>query len=376
MSERPYECVNSLVAHLLDCPNREWKNDKLRTLFSNEEVEEIKLIPIGGPNTKDELVWASTKDGNYSVKSGYKAVLEENYPSTTPTTSNDPRSDKKLWRCIWNLKVTPKVRNFIWKACHNAIASYENLFSRHIHISRVCGRCGEGNESLEHILFFCPFAQAVWRMSGFSYCPRMEGFPGFCKWFYSIREVCLSQNYEEGLCQLSFLCWHLWKARNKWIFSGIKEEPIDVWKASDCAFLEFSSVVRLNPSSHSSRPPNEGTWTPPPNEWIKANCDALWISCSQIAGIASVFRNESGSIVGGSSRRGCFSPVSIAEAEAVRSCLIYAKSNDFMKIFVESDNKSLIHRLNNRSFSDWKSASIERDICSLIPFLRVLSFLL
>ncbi|KAK8532437.1 hypothetical protein V6N12_053879 [Hibiscus sabdariffa] len=114
-----------------------------------------------------------------------------------------------------------------------------------------------------------------------------EGFPGFCKWFSSIREVCLSQNHEEGLCQLSFLCWHLWKARNKWIFSGIKEEPIDVWKASDCAFLEFSSVVLLNPSSHSSRPLNEGAWTPPPNEWIKANCDASWFSCSQIAARAT-----------------------------------------------------------------------------------------
>ncbi|KAK8492412.1 hypothetical protein V6N13_103646 [Hibiscus sabdariffa] len=88
-------------------------------------------------------------------------------------------------------------------------------------------------------------------------------------------------------------------------------------------------VVPLNPSSHSTRPLNEGAWTPPPNEWIKANCDASWISCSQIAGIASVFRNESGSIVGGSTRRGCFSSVSIAEAEAVRSCLIYAKSKDY-----------------------------------------------
>ncbi|KAL4339328.1 hypothetical protein GQ457_08G006710 [Hibiscus cannabinus] len=106
-----------------------------------------------------------------------------------------------------------------------------------------------------------------------------------------------------------------------------KREPIDVWKASDCAFLEFSSVVRLNPSSHSSRPLNEGAWTPPPNEWIKANCDASWISCSQIA-----------------------------------------------EDYVESDNKSLIHRLNNKSFSDWKSASIERDICSLTPFFENVIF--
>ncbi|KAL4366778.1 hypothetical protein GQ457_05G010670 [Hibiscus cannabinus] len=132
--------------------------------------------------------------------------------------------------------------------------------------------------------------------------------------------------------------------------------------------------VHMNSSSHRSRPPNEGAWTPPPNEWIKANCDASWISCSQIAGIASVFRNESGSIVGGSTRRGCFSSVSIAEAEAVRSCLIYAKSYDFKKIIVESDNKSFIHRLNNRSFSDWKSASIERDICSLTSFFESVIF--
>ncbi|KAK8493003.1 hypothetical protein V6N11_012657 [Hibiscus sabdariffa] len=102
-------------------------------------------------------------------------------------------------------------------------------------------------------------------------------------------------------------------------------------KASDYAFSEFSSVVLSSPSSQSTRPLNESVWSPPPNELIKANCDASWISCSQIA----------------------------AKAEVVLSCLIYAESKGFKKIIVEYDNKSLIHRLNNRLFSVWEFASIE-----------------
>ncbi|OMO91045.1 Endonuclease/exonuclease/phosphatase [Corchorus capsularis] len=165
-----------IVKDLINFERRCWKENVIRAFFNQTDIKTIKKIPIGSEQIDDRIIWHFTRDGNYSVKSGYKLLLSKTSSIDDNGQSSSGVQQAGYWRKIWNLNVAPKIQNFIWRACKNVIPTKENLFKRRCGLNPDCNRCGEEVESLEHILFFCPFAQAVWRASFFSYSPRREGF--------------------------------------------------------------------------------------------------------------------------------------------------------------------------------------------------------
>ncbi|KAL4278069.1 hypothetical protein GQ457_03G015870 [Hibiscus cannabinus] len=204
---RPEQCQTFRVADLIDVSNRRWREDILLSLFSHEEVSAIVTIPIGGPRVQDELVWANTKNGIYSVRSGYHLAYENNRIFSSACSSADPSIDKDFWKSIWSLKVPSKIRSFIWRACHNILPSNGNLCRRFNGLfggGPTCPRCGEGFENVEHTLFFCPFASTVWKCSGFGYEPERIGFPGFGKWWKKLSVLNSKGLFADGLNLIAF----------------------------------------------------------------------------------------------------------------------------------------------------------------------------
>ncbi|XWS22129.1 hypothetical protein CRYUN_Cryun29cG0007900 [Craigia yunnanensis] len=49
----------------------QWNRELLDMLFSSADGIQIAAIPITKINSPDKLVWHFTKDGNYTVRSGY-----------------------------------------------------------------------------------------------------------------------------------------------------------------------------------------------------------------------------------------------------------------------------------------------------------------
>lgn len=62
--------INLKVQHLIDPNTRNWHWNRLKELFPQEEVE---LISRQRPlvSTEDSFRWAHTRNGLYTVKSGY-----------------------------------------------------------------------------------------------------------------------------------------------------------------------------------------------------------------------------------------------------------------------------------------------------------------
>ncbi|KAL4367152.1 hypothetical protein GQ457_05G012660 [Hibiscus cannabinus] len=343
----------------------------LDDLFSPAEVRAIQSIPIGNPDCKDSLIWPANKNGIYSARSGYFSVLDSSQATPITSQSNDPKIDKNIWKSIWKLHAPPKIRSFIWKLCYNAVATKENLHSR-FHLSDgKCPRCHDSVESVEHVLFFCPHAQAVWKASDFNYCPSLEGFPCFAKWwlhlFYSFMTV--------DHCHLSlvaFVCWFLWKSRNALVFQGSCDNPIEIWHLAARSDAEFKDV-----NSIPSRPlPNflVSPWQSPPADFIKVNCDASFDHRTKKAGLAAIFRNSNGEVVGGSTMLVSSFSVVTAEALACRLGVVAAFRQGWKKIILESDNEGVISRLLKHEFSCWESASVEADILSFSFLFDVCSF--
>ncbi|KAH1121997.1 hypothetical protein J1N35_005157 [Gossypium stocksii] len=89
---------------ILNKPNH-WNRDLIYSTFSVEEADQIISIPIPTTDQNDKVVWFSENSGIYSVKSGYKMLLE---------TSNLSTNAQKIFKQIWSLECPSKIRILIW----------------------------------------------------------------------------------------------------------------------------------------------------------------------------------------------------------------------------------------------------------------------
>lgn len=60
-----------MVADLIYLDLRMWNDIMLSSLFSQQEVETIKTIPISLENREDRVIWGGTINGIFSVNSAY-----------------------------------------------------------------------------------------------------------------------------------------------------------------------------------------------------------------------------------------------------------------------------------------------------------------
>ena len=88
-----------------------------------------------------------TKNGEYSIKSGYYAAFQE---------SNNPYWEQAgNWNQeVWNLQTTPKIKMLIWKSLGGALLVGTRLQERHMPIDARCKRCGNPG-SINHLFFQC-----------------------------------------------------------------------------------------------------------------------------------------------------------------------------------------------------------------------------
>lgn len=75
-SSRPEGCTVQKVKDLLHQHRVGWNEELLYQLFSEKECLSIQKIPVSSLGLTDKLIWHSTKNGQYSVKSGYKLAKD------------------------------------------------------------------------------------------------------------------------------------------------------------------------------------------------------------------------------------------------------------------------------------------------------------
>ncbi|WOH06937.1 hypothetical protein DCAR_0626366 [Daucus carota subsp. sativus] len=139
---------DSLQANLGSCPFNSnsfvsdfitagrWNVNKLRIYVSDEAILDIQSIPLSLTDVNDRLVWHYSSKGTYTVKSGYNIALKlrEDGLHQSDCFSHQASSslvpDKSFWNLIWSISAQPKLKNFMWRICTNAIATRENLFKR------------------------------------------------------------------------------------------------------------------------------------------------------------------------------------------------------------------------------------------------------
>ncbi|PNX78234.1 ribonuclease H [Trifolium pratense] len=71
------------------------------------------------------------------------------------------------WQQIWRAKIPPKVKNLLWRICHNVLPTRARLIiSRGVQCPEHCVACNNSAEDSMHVLFFCPRSVHCWQQMG------------------------------------------------------------------------------------------------------------------------------------------------------------------------------------------------------------------
>lgn len=141
------------VEVLIDKSNGIWDEAMVTDNFNPQEAKQILAIPLSSNPPRDKRVWKFTNHGFFSVKTAYHLAVSmySNIHSSRPATSTPPNE----WKKIWKIKVTPRVRMFLWRLCACAIPTKVNLCRRGFKVDPICSLCGEEPESVDHLFMNC-----------------------------------------------------------------------------------------------------------------------------------------------------------------------------------------------------------------------------
>ncbi|KAK6164048.1 hypothetical protein DH2020_000912 [Rehmannia glutinosa] len=281
--------AGKLVADLINWETKSWNFTLLHEWFCTEDIKAIKTIPIRRPDCQDRIVWHYTKNGSYTVKSGYQiakvlADMEEGVPSTS-------RERNKIWSWLWHLRVPPKVQTFLWRCIHGALPTSSNLMRRRATSEPGCCRCGTAIETPEHALRDCPWVTFLWAVSPLRIEPDEIMKRGTIADWINFIMVTKDQDSHD---LFAMTLWMAWFARNKLVFQN---QQIDHKSCLDIAMqrlTEFHAVLEDGAKIRLTR--NEvlpEKWTPPMDGFVKINCDTSIRKCIG-TGTGAIIRDSRG----------------------------------------------------------------------------------
>ena len=141
------------VSALIDPLTYSWNSHTIDSTFLPFEAEQIKSIPLGIIKQPDLLYWPWSRDGSYSVSTGYQWLCaEEQKDLASPSNLDKTHEFKKK---LWKVGVPGKLKHFLWKACSNALPTKVSLLQRKIIAENSCPLCKNQAETVLHALWEC-----------------------------------------------------------------------------------------------------------------------------------------------------------------------------------------------------------------------------
>lgn len=197
--------------------------------------------------------------------------------------------------------------------CKNGLATKENLFCRRCAPSNVCPICNSEVESIEHLLFFCSWARAVWFGCNIMFNGPCESPNSAIQWTAKIYQALNKKEATAMVSKVAFIAWNIWKSRNnfifrnydlkkkKFIFRNEKVNPAVVMSKANFACLEFQNACAIPTVHMENQPVIDGlsTWVAPDLMNFKANCDVALKNGDDNNRIAVGVRDDKGTPMDG-----------------------------------------------------------------------------
>uniref|UniRef100_A0A803LIS7 Phosphomannomutase n=1 Tax=Chenopodium quinoa TaxID=63459 RepID=A0A803LIS7_CHEQI len=195
----------------------EWDVREVGLHLTATDIADIMTIPLLPSPSPDIPVWNFTKTRVFSVKSAYWLGMDS--PSSTEILHNED-----YWKPIWLVEGPPKLRHFLWRASHRALAVEKELHRRHMRDTGSCHRCNVDEESIVQAIFQCPTSCKVWEESPFRDHVEAIDEDDFC----SLLSQWVQNFSREQFSRFATIMWAMWLCRNKMIFEDSTQNPHDV----------------------------------------------------------------------------------------------------------------------------------------------------
>jgi hypothetical protein len=162
--------------------------------------------------------WLPGEEGEFSVKSSYKILMEE----FTPEDEVEENFLNVLCH-IWKSPAPSKVVAFSWQFLYDRIPTRSNLDARGIGVSDMPWEClgfvGRP-ETSNHLLLHCPSAMKVWSEI-FKWLDILIVIPPLiASLFEIVKEATRNAKIHRGFLLIwHTTLWSIWKARNRTIFA-------------------------------------------------------------------------------------------------------------------------------------------------------------
>jgi hypothetical protein len=99
--------AHNLHVNDLMIPNvKVWDKCRIDSIFPMHIATRIFEIPLFDSLEDDKLVWVDNSNGIYSVKSGYKIML-----NVTGKLNEVPQHES--WQNLWNISAPPKAKHLL-----------------------------------------------------------------------------------------------------------------------------------------------------------------------------------------------------------------------------------------------------------------------
>ena len=139
-----FDC-DAQVSILINKVRRCWIDEAVDNNFLAHVAKLIKAIPLSLNEVEDKLCWCSNVNGLYSVKAGYKLLVNDELSSNVgASTGSMPKSS---WKELWKMRTPNRIKTLLWRANSDALPTRVNMVKRKVLTDPTCQACGVAQES-------------------------------------------------------------------------------------------------------------------------------------------------------------------------------------------------------------------------------------
>ncbi|KAK0580349.1 hypothetical protein LWI29_000920 [Acer saccharum] len=328
------DCAKERVCDYL--MRREWNLPKLLSVLPQNVAYRILSIHVGGTISGiDKPIWGLSKSGDFTVKTAYEShFIEDEMPEWN-------------WKCIWKLKLPPRIMHFLWVLLHGKLLTNDHRASRGLTVETTCCRCKVSCKDSEHVFRSCFESIGIWE--------------DLCKG--STSKDCFTDEWQDWLCQnlkcsnlimkkypsyllFATTMWFLWKWRCERVFNPdfslvacpgkiILKFVEDWWNAN--IDLDKEAKLKMCPLA----------WSPPPQDWVKINVDGSRNPVEGSIAAGGVIRDHKKKWLYGFALNKGLGSVIEAELWGALEGLKLAWMAGYKKVVLETDSQNAVNLLTN-----------------------------
>ncbi|XP_051211644.2 uncharacterized protein [Lolium perenne] len=280
-----------------------WNTEKLEEYFLPMDVEIIRNIPLCTRFQDDFWSWHFENNGQFSVRSCYRALaatkrVREDWLDGNSAAS-DTTKEEKAWSKLWKIYVPSKIRLFLWRLAKHSIPTEDIRHHRQMAPTPACSICGL-EDSWRHSLIECNPARCVWALTAEDITEHiaLSTEPTAKQWLFHMIE----SMGKDDLTRMLVTLWAIWHAKRKAVHEDIYQSPMATMGfvnnfLSDTALCERASPVQQR------KPvpvPRQAAWIAPPEGRSKINVDAAVAKSEAKGAVAAVCRASNGTYLGAS----------------------------------------------------------------------------